>query len=331
MTLAFSTKSLDWKTRYSFEPVHYATTKNELISFLRVESDSGVYVHDSADTYNTFYGSEFPSKVSVISNEDPSANKIYEAFSVECDKGDWSATFETKTGDKQESSFAAGSLVEREGKHYTDIPKNTLNRSVALSYVGQTTLGELQNAETTGRAKMSGKIFSMPTNLAFMVPKYDLSVEAEINALKALIGDEGVFAYGFIPDEFKESAYVYTFDPEATLRMQEYDSYVIGNESDTPVAWGYEPYTNSLTVGFDSYEFAFIQLSYGITFDNLPFLKYLPISLYSISDVAVNGEDMRGEYMRVDLERSGTDSFELYAINLDQHKTKLDHSLGQNN
>ena len=40
---------------------------------------------------------------------------------------------------------------------------------------------------------------------------------------------------------------------------------------------------------------------------------------------------MRGEYMNVDIERSGTDYYELYAINVDQHKTKLDHSLGQNN
>ena len=31
--------------------------------------------------------------------------------------------------------------------------------------------------------------------------------------------------------------------------------------------------------------------------------------------------------MRVDIERSGSDYYELYAVNVDQHKTKLDHSL----
>jgi hypothetical protein len=62
-----------------------------------------------------------------------------------------------------------------------------------------------------------------------------------------------------------------------------------------------------------------------------PELADIPISIHSISYVDVDGEDMRGEYMKVDMQRSGTDYYELYAINLDQHKTKLDHSLGQNN
>ena len=60
-------------------------------------------------------------------------------------------------------------------------------------------------------------------------------------------------------------------------------------------------------------------------------LANIPVSIHSISYVDVDGEDMRGEYMRVDMQRSGADYYELYAINLDQHKTKLDHSLGQNN
>ena len=41
---------------------------------------------------------------------------------------------------------------------------------------------------------------------------------------------------------------------------------------------------------------------------------------------------MKGDYIVVDLETpAGPDNFELYAINVDQHKVNLDHRLGQNN
>ena len=60
-------------------------------------------------------------------------------------------------------------------------------------------------------------------------------------------------------------------------------------------------------------------------------LHNLPVSIYGSLSNELNGEDMRGEYMEGELSRTGTDYYELYAINVDQHKTKLDHSLGQNN
>ena len=46
-----------------------------------------------------------------------------------------------------------------------------------------------------------------------------------------------------------------------------------------------------------------------------------------------SGESMKGDYLRIDMETAsaGPPAFELYAINVDQHKVNLDHSLGQNN
>ena len=57
-----------------------------------------------------------------------------------------------------------------------------------------------------------------------------------------------------------------------------------------------------------------------------------------------SGESMIGDYLVINIETvvpitqaepTGSaglqDSFELYAINVDQHKVNLDHSLGQNN
>ena len=49
--------------------------------------------------------------------------------------------------------------------------------------------------------------------------------------------------------------------------------------------------------------------------------------------VPESGESMRGDYLLINIETKsiGPTNFELYAINVDQHKVNLDHSLGQNN
>ena len=110
-TIAFSAKSLDWKTRYSFTPLAYAKSNNKFISFTKpdglFEDNSGVHLHDSSQQYNTFYGTNHKSSISIVTNNDPSATKIFEAFSVEGSKGDWSAEFRTSTGEQQYSSFPA--------------------------------------------------------------------------------------------------------------------------------------------------------------------------------------------------------------------------------
>jgi len=345
MTIAFSTKSLDWKTEYSFEPLGYNATRDTMISFKRSYAESGVHTHDTNSLYNTFYGTNYPSKLSVISNEDPSATKIYEAFSLESDKGDWSATFTTDTGEQQSSFLTTGGLTEREGKHYAEVPKHTLNKDMMLSYVGETTLFDMANAAygegSPNKIKLKSRIQAAPGRaLAFTIPQLSDEYFEDIP--------------GYNNSPFSHSIYRYHFGGSASGFEQEgnplnqYSSYL--------TKWGYDPYTNSIThnailsaTGEDAdiqvfldagaTSFAFYPQTILATMTNGTYvsttssvdLANIPVSIHSISYVDVDGEDMRGEYMRVDMQRSGTDYYELYAINLDQHKTKLDHSLGQNN
>jgi|TARA_R100000479_G_C6390162_1_gene204741 hypothetical protein len=346
MTIAFSTKSLDWKTEYSFEPFGYNATRDTMISFKRSYAESGVHTHDTNSLYNTFYGTNYPSKLSVISNEDPSATKIYEAFSLESTEGNWSATFTTDTGEQQRSFLPTGGLTEREGKHYAEVPKNTLNKDMMLSYVGETTLFDLANAAydqgSPNKIKLKSRIQAVPGRaLAFTMPQ--LSDEHfEDTVFSASSFSPGTYRYhlGGGSTDFKQE-----FNPQPT-----FSAYSSG--------WGYDPYTNSIThttietsTGEDATSdlqpfldsgiitFAFYPTdllsvmtnSIYTSVSSYPELADIPISIHSISYVDVDGEDMRGEYMKVDMQRSGTDYYELYAINLDQHKTKLDHSLGQNN
>ncbi len=75
MTLAFSTKSGQWTTEYSFEPTCYANTDGRMIAFKDVE-DGAFWLHDERETdRNKYYGTKYKSSLSVVSNENPSATK----------------------------------------------------------------------------------------------------------------------------------------------------------------------------------------------------------------------------------------------------------------
>ena len=78
MTLAFSIKSGQWTTEYSFEPTCYANTDGRMIAFKDVE-DGAFWLHDGDESNrNRYYGTSYKSSLSVVSNENPSATKAYE-------------------------------------------------------------------------------------------------------------------------------------------------------------------------------------------------------------------------------------------------------------
>jgi hypothetical protein len=356
-TIAFSTKTMNWTTEYSFSPDRFAYVGNQLVSFPRDTSNTA-WLHDKSTSYNTFYGEEYPSEFQIVTNEDPSATKIYEAFSLEATDGNWSAEFRTETGEPQQSSFVAGTLVEKEGKHYIDIPKNSLDKTADLKFVGKTTLGEIVAAdEMSGNASiaLNGRVNSVPgAYLFFVLPNYYLT-DSEGNLLLNNLGEatfdlEAADADGLgsqVLDYVNITSLDFLGVPLAYNQLDTETPFAselvpINDFESSPtnaLPFGLQPKynasTNSIEVGFffnwaSANESVFVFSGQpGIPSNSL---SNLPVSIYtgSLSN-ELNGEDMRGEYMEVKLSRTGTDYYELYAINVDQHKTKLDHSLGQNN
>ena len=334
---------MNWTTEYSFSPDRFAYVGNQLVSFPRGTS-SVAWKHDKSAAYNNFYGESYPSELQVVTNEDPSATKIYEAFSLEATVGDWSAEFKTKTGEPQESSFVAGSLVEKEGKHYIDIPKNSLNKDVVVKYVGRTTLEEIVGASGGGNIALQKRVNSVPNSYLFFVfPSYTVVNDAG----EEVFDSEGFIDDGNVLDDLFE--YTNTFNASENFlgtllayRINDItvpissdfvpiEDFVPGFLDNPPIGINpvYNPSTNSISVNqnfnWDSANASSLDLSDGE-------LLNMPVDIYTGSlSTELNGEDMRGEYMEVKLSRAGSDYYELYAINVDQHKTKLDHSLGQNN
>jgi hypothetical protein len=359
-TIAFSTKTMNWTTEYSFSPDRFAYVGNQLVSFPRGTSNLA-WLHDKNPKYNTFYGNLYPSELQIVTNEDPSATKIYEAFSLEATVGDWSAQFNTRTGAPQTSSFSSGSLVEKEGKHYIDIPKNSLNLDPTIKYVGDTTIGDLIEAQTTSSIKLKGRVVSIPNQyILFSLPK-DAATAAAVNAWQGLSDAYKGVPYFYdvtVSEDYSSIDFTLTSIDDFVPSLG--DTYLntnvlvdvltgeelTGSGLDEIFALNprYNASTNSIDVtpgffSFDAmnelYQFSTEPPESTVVDDpqsELELVTNVPVSIYTTSmQVNTNGEDMRGEYMEVKISRTGADYYELYAINVDQHKTKLDHSLGQNN
>lgn len=350
---------MNWTTEYSFSPYRFSYVGNQLVSFPQGTSNIG-HLHDKNLKYNKFYGETYPSEIQVVTNENPSATKIYEAFSLESTIGDWSAEFRTETGEPQEGSIASGSLVAKEGKHYNDIPKNSLNLDPTIKYVGETTIGNLIQAQTTNSIQLKGRVVSIPNQyLIFQLPK-------------EVVGAGAISSWLSLPDQYKGIPYFYdvtvsddlttfgfTLTPIDEFVPGLFDTYQVnsdlvdiltGEQFSGDLDYGIAPNprfnasTNSIDITPGFFNFDAINELYQFSTEppnsfgaqdestQLELVSDVPVSIYTTSvQPSVNGEDMRGEYMKVKISRTGNEYYELYAINVDQHTTKLDHSLGQNN
>ena len=142
MTIAFSTKSNRWTTRYSFEPQHYFTVDQQLVGFspkvflpsIQKDFPNGIaHKHDVTDEFNVFYEQLYDSKFSVVSNQNPSATKQFEALSIEDRSyGDWDISLESAS----KGSTRVKSLVKKHNDFYADIPRSSIINKGRLVLVG---------------------------------------------------------------------------------------------------------------------------------------------------------------------------------------------------
>lgn len=79
LTIAYSEDVRAWTTFYSYTPENMVNVGTQFITF----KDGGLWKHDTNNTRNNFYGTQYVSRVSSISKEAPSAIKTFSNISVE--------------------------------------------------------------------------------------------------------------------------------------------------------------------------------------------------------------------------------------------------------
>ena len=299
MTIAFSTKSNRWTTKYSFEPQHYFTVDQQLVSFsprelngANEQVDNGIaWKHDATETNNRFYGSDYNSSFSIISNQSPSATKKFEAMSLE------ERSYEFWSVDVQSSSGASGStsnFVKKHNDFYAEIPRSQVLRRGRLVLVGTIDPSELTFD------KINSGVLKMKT------------IEP--------ISSKGILVYPkFVPAHNKPSVILTSgiSNPIVSLSSRS------GSDDQT--------YVKIQSIDIKSKTISLE--TNGVTFDTAQELftdAPGPIPIFSLDNRS--GEAMDGDWLKITVETTGINpSFELYAVNVDQHVVNLDHSLGKNN
>jgi hypothetical protein len=124
-TLAYNTRIKGWQGEYTFVPEHYGTLKNKMLLLDYVDlsgTKKFIHLHGTNTSSNLFYTSASPalSKVTVISNSNPSKVKAYEAISIE-GQDEWTTTLESSFGQ------TTGDLVfsKKEGTYYANVTGDT--------------------------------------------------------------------------------------------------------------------------------------------------------------------------------------------------------------
>ena len=117
-TLAFNSGDERWKTFYSFIPEMMVGSLMDIVTF----KNGSLYLHNSNETHNNFYGDQFDSEVHPVSNGEPSARKLYLSMVQESNKA-WSADSITNQ-QGQQSSLIESDFEDIEGDFYAQFLKD---------------------------------------------------------------------------------------------------------------------------------------------------------------------------------------------------------------
>ena len=155
-TLAYSTTKGFWLSFYSFNPELYTNLHNRFFSF----ENGQMYRHNVNDTNNNFYGTQYDSMVELVSRQNPSTVKVYNAIGLEGDSN-WDGTISNSS---QTTSITAEMFENREGMRYTVIPKDISDATSDSSGSNIVVLGEVDQLSggALNQVRFKNRISNLP-------------------------------------------------------------------------------------------------------------------------------------------------------------------------
>jgi len=308
VTFAFSKRSDSWATRYSFVPTCYANCGDVLLSCKSNPTDSqnGIWKHDTNANRNRFYGSDYRSSLTVSSNNDPSAIKLFKSVSLESNKKDWTAKFYSNTeyndSNSQETDVVNG-FIDKEGFKYLEVPRSKKNST--SNVIPCPSLSFIEGAATdifSTIGQIAGSFAlqyfnSVVFNLNINNPQY---TAPPLGTVYALINGGLVDFNQAYPNVIGSSGI-----PNIQITSVDNNSVQITSDKWDEEVLTVDDYANYLS-------------------------EFLQNPLFVVTPAEINGDSMRGPYLKMDLTINTTDPLELYAVNVDYEFSKLDKRLTQN-
>lgn len=132
VTLTYSTMSSGWTSRWSFIPDWMIGMNNTFYTW----SDGNLYKHDTNQSRNTFYGTQYPSTITTVLNESPTEIKMFKTLAIDSDHS-WDVELLT---DLESGIIDDTYFKEKEGEWYAYIRRpndNTVDtKSLSVQGVG---------------------------------------------------------------------------------------------------------------------------------------------------------------------------------------------------
>lgn len=357
MTIAYSEKYQTWVSRYSFEPTCYSTIGNTMVSF---KDGATVWSHDTNESRCVFYGDPAGASIEVVSNQDPSAIKMFKSLSVETNASGWSGQVFTNDeysgNEKQEGDILASFFKNKEGFKYADMPRSKINSSTIQPLGRLNPISYIDSDEPDYSGKFVDYIVPIISSQAIIAnPDYIENSDTPFWVQAVIIDGSSQFT--------ADTTFLFELPVNLINNLVVGSTPVVQNEDgsfsvldklkivssgqNSPLSPGLETLVFSCNLN----DFAFanilgipiptglVQYVMGNLY-NPPVINsdgaVIPPSIFKgknvfgQSDSQIEGDQMRGPYVRIKLENQTTDPFELHAINVDYEFSKLDKRLTQN-
>lgn len=166
VTISFSKPKNRWVERYTFYPECIGSANIGVVSY----KDGDLYVHDMNTLYNNFYGVQSGSSITLVSNEEPSAKKVFQDIYTES-TFPWAMLATNKMG--QETSLLTTDFENIEGVFYAALLKDSntpvtdpiINGDDMRDYTMEITLTNNETTESNLFAVNIRHVRSMLTNV----------------------------------------------------------------------------------------------------------------------------------------------------------------------
>jgi len=157
-TLTYSPDVQGWPSFYSFHPDFMIGMNNYFYSF----KGGNLYRHNTNDTRNQFYGTNYPSTVKSVFNGNPTENTLWKTIELESDNA-WATQLQTNI---QSGVIASTNYKKKEAVWFAFV-RNT--QAVNPSQFVLRSVNGLGNCDTVDSGDLSAVVVSFTFNLGTMI------------------------------------------------------------------------------------------------------------------------------------------------------------------
>lgn len=348
-TIAYSNSGGFWKTRYSFFSSCFGFLDKLFFSSPDKSSNGKVFWEHNKNSVprNSFYGNQTPSSLSVTFNKQPSTNKVFKSFSIEgtSNISGLNAISVNNSSDSSQVKNANVSILEEKGGiMYGDIGSVQKVTGTNIKMIG--TIDDIVETNVEGvfginigyflstnpiPASGNAKLFlikNSDTEVFFKTEEAYTPALANSTATQIIEGQSitvnGASSLFQKNENFSSDVSFNDYLTIGDLFYNENNSFKQGNT--ILVSFDAENSSHAPSLGEPEVGAEDFLIHTPLPKDSPLFYSENNYVLCALTPAETSGDDPKGQYVDAAV-TLGSDSFEVYALNIEYEPTQYDHSV----